>query len=141
MDFVTQLLHQINPWIILFASITCGSFGTICLKLSNGFRRFWAVIGVGIGYGFSFSGLTLVLNRIDIGVGYAVWSGLSTVIISLAGVFFLKESINLKKILSLLLIVIGIVGLQLSSKHKSPTINESKNSVIETSINLESGKR
>ena len=132
MDIVTIHLQQINPWIILFASIACGSFGTICLKLSNGFRKLWAVIGMGIGYGFSFSGLTLVLNRIDIGIGYAVWSGLSTVIIALAGVLFLKETINLKKIISLLLIVIGIVGLQLSSTHDK---SSAKDNNPKTSIN------
>ncbi len=114
MNELQAQFNQINPWLILLFAILCGSLGTTCLKLSQGFRRFWPVVGVGIGYGFSFSGLTLVLKRIDIGVGYAVWSGLSTILIALIGVFFFRESMSLKKIFCLFLIVLGIVGLQLS---------------------------
>lgn len=111
-----NIIHQINtinPWVVMTLAIVCSTFGTTCLKLSNGFKRFWPVVGVGIGYGFFFFTITLVFKRIDMGMGYAMWSGLSTTMVSIVGVLFFKESMNLKKFISLSLIIIGVVGMHL----------------------------
>ncbi len=116
MNIVVTHINTINPWIIMTLAIMCSTFGTTCLKLSDGFRRFWPVVGVGIGYGFFFFTITLVFKRVDMGMGYAVWSGLSTTMVSIVGAVFFKESMNWKKAFSLALIIMGIVGMHLSDK-------------------------
>ncbi len=105
----------LNPWTVLFIAIFFGTLGTTCLKLSEGFKRKWPALGVGIFYGLSFFTLTLVLKRIDMGLGYAVWSGLSTVMIAIIGAVFFRESVSFLKIVSLILIVMGIAGLKISA--------------------------
>jgi small multidrug resistance pump len=47
-------------------------------------------------------------------VAYAVWSGLGTALIATVGVLWLKEPLNTLKIVSLMLIIIGVIGLNLS---------------------------
>jgi small multidrug resistance pump len=65
-------------------------------------------------YGLSLSALTLALKRIDVSMAYAVWSGLGTALIAVIGVLWLKEPLNTLKIVSLTLIIIGVIGLNLS---------------------------
>ena len=62
----------------------------------------------------SLSALTLALKTIDISVAYAVWSGLGTALIATVGVLWMKEPLNTLKIASLMLIIIGVIGLHLS---------------------------
>lgn len=57
-------------------------------------------------------------NGVNVGVGYAVWSGLGAVFTVLAGIFILKEPVSLLKIIFLTTLIISIVGLNLIS-HKT----------------------
>jgi small multidrug resistance pump len=65
-------------------------------------------------YGLSLSALTLALKHIDVSVAYAVWSGLGTALIATIGVVWLREPLNAAKVISLLLIIIGVIGLHMS---------------------------
>jgi small multidrug resistance pump len=44
-------------------------------------------------------------------IAYAVWSGIGTALITFIGMFYFKEPLTLVKVLSLLLIIAGVVGL------------------------------
>jgi small multidrug resistance pump len=55
--------------------------------------------------------LTLALKRIDVSVAYAVWSGLGTAMIAAIGLLIFKEPLTLVKMLSLLCIIAGVIGL------------------------------
>lgn len=87
--------------------------GTTSMKLSNGFTQLGPSILIFVFYFFSFGFLTLSLKRLEISTAYAVWSGLGTLLIALIGMFFFKESMTVIKALSLMLIIIGVVGLRL----------------------------
>ena len=51
-------------------------------------------------------------------VAYAIWSGVGTVLITVIGVLHFKESVTMIKIACIGLIIIGVVGLNLSgAKH------------------------
>jgi small multidrug resistance pump len=84
------------------------------MKLSQGFTKVLPSVLVFLFYGLSLSALTLALKRIDVSVAYAVWSGLGTALIASVGVLWLKEPLNTLKIISLMLIIIGVIGLNLS---------------------------
>lgn len=58
-------------------------------------------------------GLTIALKKIDVGIAYAVWAGIGTALIAGIGMFYFKEPMNLVKVVSILLIIIGVVGLNL----------------------------
>jgi small multidrug resistance pump len=101
-------------WLYLVLAIVLEVSGTISMKFSQGFTKILPSVFVFLFYGLSLSVLTLALKRIDVSVAYAVWSGLGTALIASIGVLWLKEPLNTLKVMSLLLIIIGVIGLNLS---------------------------
>jgi small multidrug resistance pump len=103
-----------NYWYFLATAIVFGVLGTICLKLSRGLHRLKPSICLAIFYSISFVALTLSLQGLEISIVYAVWSGLGTLLVTLIGVVVFHESISIKKVMALLLIIIGVVGIHLA---------------------------
>ncbi len=66
-------------------------------------------------YGVAFTLLTLALKKLDVSVAYAVWSAVGTAVIAGIGIIWFKEPLTALKVVSLLLIVAGVVGLNLRS--------------------------
>jgi quaternary ammonium compound-resistance protein SugE len=56
--------------------------------------------------------LALAVRTIPLGTGYAVWTGIGAVGVALVGMLLFNESRDLWRIASILLIVVGIVGLK-----------------------------
>jgi small multidrug resistance pump len=104
-----------NSWYCLIAAILFGVLGTISLKLSHGLQKLKPSLFLSIFYSISFVALTLSLQGIDISIVYAVWSGVGTLLVAVIGVILFKESISLKKVLSLLLIILGVLGIHLAN--------------------------
>lgn len=102
-------------WMCLIVAILFGVLGTICLKLSHGLQKFKPSICLAIFYSISFVALTLSLQRIDISIVYAVWSGVGTLLVAIIGVIVFHESISIRKVISLLLIVLGVLGIHLTN--------------------------
>lgn len=75
----------------------------------------------GIGILFSFVCMILaVKSKLEIGVAYSVFVGIGTVGIALAEIVVFGEAFSLLKIALILLLLIGVVGLKLStSKEES----------------------
>lgn len=104
-----------NHWIVLSLAIGCEVAGTICLKLSKGFEIWGWVALVACFYSLSFWLLAVALRNIELSMAYAIWAGVGTALVAMVGVLAFHESISWIKFLSLLLIVLGVVGLHLSS--------------------------
>ena len=101
-------------WLYLVLAILLEVSGTTCMKLSEGFTKTVPSILLFVFYTLSFSMLTLALKRIDVSIAYAVWSGVGTALIATIGVLWFKEPVTMIKLVSLGLIIIGVVGLNLS---------------------------
>ncbi|MGE0081361.1 MAG: multidrug efflux SMR transporter [Thiohalomonadaceae bacterium] len=102
-------------WLFLAAAILLEVAGTTSMKLSGGFARLVPSILIFVFYAASFSALTLALKKIEVSVAYAIWSGVGTVLISLIGFLYFHEPASALKVASILLIVVGVVGLHLAS--------------------------
>lgn len=100
-------------YILLAFSIISEVFGSTMLKLSNGFKKLFPVLGVAIGYMISFYLLSLTLTKLPLTFTYAVWSGVGTVLTTIVGVFLFKEHLNLKGIIGIILIIVGVVMLNI----------------------------
>lgn len=85
------------------------------MKLSNSFRVLKYSLLTVLFMIFSFYSLSHALIDIPIGIGYAVWAGIGAVGSVLVGMIFFKESKDWRKVLLIGLIIIGIVGLKLST--------------------------
>ncbi len=103
-------------WLLLVVAIILEVSGTICMKLSDGFTKIGPVIGMLTFYAFGLSLLAMAIKTIDLSIAYAVWSGLGTALIAIIGIIWFKEPATLIRILSLMLIVIGVVGLNLGGR-------------------------
>jgi quaternary ammonium compound-resistance protein SugE len=86
----------------------------ISLKLSHGFTRLTPTVLFMIFALTSFGLLTIGLRRLEVGPAYAVWTGIGAAGTAVAGMIWLSESVSAVKIVSILLIIGGVVGLQLS---------------------------
>jgi small multidrug resistance pump len=57
-----------------------------------------------------------VLRTLPVGIAYAIWSGLGIVLISMVGVIWFKQPLDLPAMLGLGLIVAGVIVVNLFSK-------------------------
>ena len=84
----------------------------IGMKYTEGFTRPWPSALTIIGMLMSFGLLSQALKQIPVGTGYAVWTGIGAVGTAAVGMLWLGESRELIRIVFLLFIVTGIVGLK-----------------------------
>ena len=103
-------------WFLLILGICAEIIGTTSMKLSEGFTKLAPSIAIFVFYGLSLTLVTLSLKKIDVSVAYAIWSGVGTAAIAGIGFFFFKEQLSPIKICCILLIVIGVIGLNLAEK-------------------------
>jgi small multidrug resistance pump len=101
-------------WVLLVAAIVLEVAGTTNMKLSEGFTKTLPSVLIFVFYGLSFTAVTFALKRLDLSVTYAIWAGAGTALIAAIGVIWFKEPVNALKIGSVVLIVTGIIGLNMS---------------------------
>jgi quaternary ammonium compound-resistance protein SugE len=101
------------PWLVLILSGLLESVWAIALSQSAGFSRVAPSVIFVLGLVGSMIGLGFALRTIPIGTGYAVWVGIGVAGTALAGMLYLGESASALRVLSLLLVFAGVVGLKL----------------------------
>lgn len=100
-------------WLFLASAILFEVAGTTSMKLSHGFTRLTPSILIFVFYTVSFISLTYAVKKIDVSVSYAIWSGVGTALIAMIGVYYFKESMTTLKFFSIILIIIGVIGLNI----------------------------
>lgn len=103
-------------WIIL---IIAGVFEIIWatgLKFTDGFTRLGPSAGTLAAMAISMILLAQALKTIPVGTGYAVWTGIGAAGTAIMGIILFDESRNATRLVCIGLIVIGILGIKLSSR-------------------------
>lgn len=103
-------------WILLSAAILTEVGGTTLLKFSDGMKNLAPTVGSMLLYLVSLGLLSLSINKLDVSIAYAIWSGFGTALIVAIGIFFLGEAVTWQKLLFIGFIVVGAIGLNLTSK-------------------------
>jgi len=111
-----SIMETQMTYAFLFTAIVLEVIGTSALKASEQFTRLLPILIMVICYGASFFFLSLVLRTLPVGIAYAIWSGLGIVLISMVGVIWLKQTLDLPALVGLGLIVAGVVVVNLFSK-------------------------
>lgn len=101
------------PWLVLVVSGLLESVWAVALARSAGFARPLSSVIFVVALILSMFGLGYALRSIPVGTGYAVWVGIGASGTAVAGMLFLGESASVLRVLSLLLVVAGVVGLKL----------------------------
>ena len=100
-------------WAYLGLAIIFEVCGTTFMKLSEGMTKMKFSAIMLVFYILSLSSLSLALKKIDVGVAYAVWSGIGIALITIVGTIFFKETLTIPKIIFIAFILVGAVGLNL----------------------------
>ena len=100
-------------WILLATAIVLEVAGTTSMKLSDGLSRLIPSVLVFVFYAASFVAFSIALKRIEVSVAYAIWAGIGTAAIAVIGILYFSESVTALKLISIVLIVAGVVGLNL----------------------------
>ncbi|MFD1123582.1 quaternary ammonium compound efflux SMR transporter SugE [Methylophilus flavus] len=102
-------------WLIL---VIAGLFETawaIGLKYTDGFSRFWPSFWTIVAMVISVWLLGLCVKTLPVGTAYAIWVGIGAVGTVILGILLFNEPVSALRIISLLLIIAGMIGLKLAS--------------------------
>ena len=102
-------------WLML---VVAGIFEVVwatCMKLSNGFTHIgWTVLTFA-GMAVSFILLAKVTKTLPLGTAYAIWTGIGALGSVLIGIVLFKEPVSLLRIIFMITLLVGIIGLKLTS--------------------------
>lgn len=101
-------------WILLYVAIVFEVAGTTAMKLSHGFTQTMPTLLGLLFYILSVVGLTFALKKLEMGPAYAIWSGLGTTFVAIIGVCYFQDQLTALKLASLMLVILGVVGLNLA---------------------------
>lgn len=101
-------------WIVLVLSGLLEAGWALSLKASHGLTRLWPSVSFALLLVLSMAGLAYALKSLPVGVAYAVWVGVGAATTAIIAAFAFGETMNVVKVVSLVLIVAGVVGLNLS---------------------------
>lgn len=104
-------------WVVLFIAGLLEIGWAIGLKYTDGFTRLWPSVGTVGAMVISFLLLSNALKTIPVGTGYAVWTAIGAVGTVLVGMLFLGEPREVGRIVCILMIVVGVIGLKIVSPH------------------------
>jgi len=102
-------------WLILFFAGLLEIVWAVGLKFTDGFTRPVPSLVTLLAMVGSFYLLSLAMRSLPLSTAYAVWVGIGAVGAVIAGVVLFQESVTTLKVVSLLLVITGIVGLKVAS--------------------------
>jgi quaternary ammonium compound-resistance protein SugE len=102
-------------WLILFLAGLFEVIWAVGLKYTEGFTKLTPTLVTLAAMGVSFYLLSIALRTLPLGAAYAVWVGIGALGTAIAGIILFHETVTPFKLISLLLVVAGIVGLKLSN--------------------------
>ena len=103
------------PWVILFFAGLLEVVWALMLKQSEGFTKPVPTVLFLIALFFSMFLLSQALTSLPVGTAYAVWTGIGAAGTAILGMLLFGESREVLKLLSLLMLVGGIIGLRITS--------------------------
>ena len=102
-------------WIILVLAGLFEVAWAIGLKYTHGFTRLWPSLGTIAAMAVSLGLLGISMKDLPVGTAYAVWVGVGAVGTVILGIVLFHEPLNALRIGSVVLIVLGLVGLKLAT--------------------------
>ncbi len=100
-------------WVYLFIAGLFEVVWAIGIKYTQGWTRLLPAILTVLSMIASFYFLSLALKQLPLGTSYAAWTGIGTVGTVILGMVLFREPADLLRILCIILIVAGIIGLKL----------------------------
>ena len=112
---VLEHVEENMVWIILFVAGIFEVGFAVGLKFTEGFTKFWPSVFTTISMIISVVLLSIALRNMPIGTGYSVWTGIGTIGTVVFGIVFFSEPANMLRIIFIVMIIVGIVGLKFAA--------------------------
>lgn len=103
-------------WILLLLASVLEIAWALGLKYTGGFTKFWPSAGVVVSTMGSVVLLAMAARTLPIGTAYAVWTGIGAAGTAIGGILLFGESASAARLVCIVLIVAGVVGLKLFGK-------------------------
>ena len=105
------------PWVFLLIAGLLEVVWAALLRLSEGFSKLGFSVLTIVGMTASFYCLSQATKALPLGTSYAIWTGIGALGAVIIGVLFFKEPISVARAAFALLLLVGIIGLKLTSAH------------------------
>ena len=107
-------------YLFLAIAIITEVIATSFLKLVSGPEpKWWAFAVVVVGYVTSFAMLSQSLSRgVPLAIGYAIWSAIGVILVSVVSWVFFKESLTWMQIAGMVLVIVGVGLLEFGAAPK-----------------------
>ena len=103
-------------WIALIFAGALEVVWATAMKQSDGFTRIVpSIVTLGTA-GTSFWLLAYAMKALPLGTSYAVWTGVGTAGAFVAGVVLFGEQLSALRVVSIIFIVLGLIGLRLAAE-------------------------
>ncbi len=103
-------------YVYLGIAIVAEVIATTALKAAEGFTRPWPTLIVAVGYCVSFFLLSLIVQTMNLGIVYAIWSGSGIVLVAVVAAVWMKQIPDWPAVIGITLIMAGVVIVNLFSK-------------------------
>jgi small multidrug resistance pump len=98
-------------WICLLSSVALEVTATTLLKVSEGNTKWWYTIVSMLLYTLCFWLMGYAMKLFELSRIYPIWASLGMIATAILGFIIYKEPMTVLKIISMVIILIGIVGL------------------------------
>ncbi|PTQ89748.1 quaternary ammonium compound efflux SMR transporter SugE [Agitococcus lubricus] len=104
-------------WIYLLIAGVLEVQWAVTMKYTEGFTKLWPSVFCVLGMAASVYFLALAQKTLPLGTSYAIWTGIGAVGAAICGMILFNEPRDIARILCILVIVAGILGLKFTSGH------------------------
>jgi quaternary ammonium compound-resistance protein SugE len=111
----TPFLEDVMSWFILIVAGVFEVGWAVGLKYTEGFTRPWPTLWTVAAMVISLGLLGIALKTLPVGTAYAIWVGVGAAGTAVAGMLLFGEAMSAARLLSLVLLLSGIVGLKLTT--------------------------
>jgi quaternary ammonium compound-resistance protein SugE len=108
-------MSESASWLLLIAAGVFEVVWAIGLKYTEGFTRVWPSVWTAVALVASMLLLGIAVKTLPVGTAYAVWVGVGAVGTAILGIVLLGEPVNIGRVVSIVLVVAGIIGLKLAT--------------------------
>lgn len=112
----TKAMTKKAAYIYFILCIIFEQFGNLTINYTEGFTRLIPSILCLFFYGVCYFFFAKSLKVINLAIGFAVWSGVSIIVVACISVFILHSELNWADFVGMGIILIGIVGMNLKGE-------------------------
>jgi quaternary ammonium compound-resistance protein SugE len=102
-------------WAILVVAGLFEVGWAVGLKYTEGFTRLWPTVWTVLSMIVSLWLLGIAMKTLPVGTAYTIWVGVGATGTVILGILLLGEPVNVGRMISVVLIIAGVVGLKLST--------------------------